>query len=65
MEEKLLEIARLMDDFSKEYDCNIEVEKYESRYIDTGKKYLIYILRAIRPEQILLETSNEGGTNDN
>lgn len=63
MEEKLLEIARLMDDFSREYDCRIEVETYESRYIDTGKEYIIYKLRAIRPEQILLETS--GGTNDN
>lgn len=55
MEEKLLEIARLMDDFSKEYDCSIEVETYESRYIDTGKKYLIYRLRAVKPEQILSE----------
>lgn len=56
MEEKLLEIAKMMDDFSKEYNCRIEVETYESRYIDTGKKRIVYRLRAIRPEEILAET---------
>ena len=58
MEEKLLEIARLMNNFSKEYGCVIDVETYESKYIDSKDIKIIYRLRAIKPEQILLETSN-------
>ena len=58
MEEKLLEIARLMNNFSKEYGCVIDIETYESKYIDSKDIKIIYRLRAIKPEQILLETSN-------
>ena len=50
MEEKLLEIARLMNNFSKEYGCVIDVETYESKYIDSKDIKIIYRLRAIKPE---------------
>ena len=34
MEDKLLEIAKLMDNFSKEYNRRIDIERYESRFVD-------------------------------
>lgn len=55
MEEELKEIAMKMNEFSKKYECKLEVEAYESKYIDTNKTYIVYKLTAIKPEQILTE----------
>lgn len=57
MEEKLLEIAKMMNDFSKEYDCRIDIETYESQYIGERKKRIIYRLSAVKPEEILTEAT--------
>ena len=55
MEEKLLEIANLMDNFSKEYNCRIDIETFESRFIDEKESRIIYKLKAITPELTKLE----------
>ena len=53
MEDELKEIAMKMNEFSNKYNCKIEMEVYESKYIDTNKTYIVYKLTAIKPEQIL------------
>ena len=53
MEEKLLEIAKLMDNFSKEYDCRIEVETYEARLLETEEIKTAYRLKVIKPQKVL------------
>ena len=50
MEEKLLEIARLMDDFSREYDCRIEVETWAGQTIRDRELKYIYNLKAVKPQ---------------
>ena len=55
MEEELKEIAIRMNEFSNKYNCKIQVETYESRYIEDDKTRTIYKLTAIKPEQILTE----------
>lgn len=55
MEEKLLEIANLMDNFSKEYNCRIDIETFESRFIDEKESRIIYKLKATTPELTKLE----------
>ena len=53
MEEKLLEIVKLMDNFSKEYDCRIEVETFEARVLETGEIKTAYRAKVIKPKKIL------------
>ena len=53
MEEKLLEIARLMDDFSREYDCRIEVETWAGQTMRDRELKYIYILKAVKPQAVL------------
>lgn len=53
MEEKLLEIARLMDDFSKEYNCRIEVETWAGQTMRDREIKYIYNLKAVKPQTIL------------
>lgn len=53
MEEKLLEIARLMDEFSKEYDCRIEVETWAGQTMRDREIKYIYNLKAVKPQPIL------------
>lgn len=53
MEEKLLEIARLMDDFSKEYNCRIEVETWAGQTMRDREIKYIYNLKAVKPQPIL------------
>lgn len=53
MEEKLLEIARLMDDFSKEYNCRIEVETWAGQTIRDRELKYIYNLKAVKPQTVL------------
>ena len=48
MEDKLLEIAKLMDNFSKEYNCRIEVETYEARLLETGEIKTAYRLKVMK-----------------
>lgn len=55
MEEKLLEIAKLMDNFSKEYNCRIDIETFESRFVDEKETRIIYKLKAVTPEITKLE----------
>lgn len=53
MEQKLLEIARLMDDFSREYDCRIEVETWAGQTIRDKEIRYIYNLKAVKQQPIL------------
>lgn len=53
MEEKLLEIARLMDDFSKEYNCRIEVETWAGQTMRDREIKYIYNLKAVKPQTVL------------
>lgn len=53
MEEKLLEIARLMDDFSRKYDCRIEVETWAGQTIRDRELKYIYNLKAVKPQTVL------------
>lgn len=53
MEEKLLEIARLMDDFSREYDCRIEVETWVGQTMRDRELKYIYNLKAVKPQTVL------------
>lgn len=53
MEEKLLEIARLMDDFSKEYNCRIEVETWAGQTMRDREMKYIYNLKAVKPQTVL------------
>ena len=53
MEEKLLEIMKLMDNFSKEYDCRIEVETYEARLLGTKEIKTAYRLKVTKPQKVL------------
>ena len=53
MEEELLEIARLMDDFSREYDCRIEVETWAGQTIRDRELKYIYNLKAVKPQTVL------------
>ena len=53
MEEKLLEIARLMDDFSKEYNCRIEVETWAGQTMRDRERKYIYNLKAVKPQTVL------------
>ena len=53
MEEKLLEIARLMDDFSREYDCRIEVETWAGQTMRYRELKYIYNLKAVKPQTVL------------
>ncbi len=55
MEEKLIEIAAMMDKFSKEYGYRIDVETFESKYINTGETRIIYNLKAVIPEETVTE----------
>ena len=52
MEEELFKIAKEIDNFSKKYNCRLDIEVYEQNYIDTGKIYYKYVLRAVIPEQV-------------
>lgn len=53
MEEKLLEIAKMMDDFSREYGCRIEVETLAGQTMRDREIKYIYNLKAVRPQPIL------------
>ena len=53
MEEKLLEIARLMNNFSKEYDCRIEVETWAGQTMRDRELKYIYNLKAVKPQTVL------------
>ena len=53
MEERLLEIARLMDDFSKEYNCRIEVETWAGQTMRDRELKYIYNLKAVKPQTVL------------
>lgn len=53
MEEKLLEIARLMNNFSKEYDCRIEVETWTGQTMRDREMKYIYNLKAVKPQTVL------------
>ena len=55
MEDELKEIAMKMNEFSKKYECKLEVEAYESKYIDTKEKIIIYKITAIKPEKIIAQ----------
>lgn len=53
MEEKLLEIAKLMDEFSKEYNCRIEVETWAGQTMRDREIKYIYNLKAVKPQTVL------------
>ena len=53
MEEKLLEIAKLMDEFSKEYNCRIEVETWAGQTMRDREIKYIYNLKAVKPQPVL------------
>lgn len=53
MEDKLLEIAKLMNDFSKKYDCAIDVETYIAQSLENKESNIIYRLKAVRREGTL------------
>ena len=53
MEEKLLEIAKLMDEFSKEYNCRIEVETWTGQTMRDRELKYIYNLKAVKPQTVL------------
>lgn len=53
MEEKLIEIAKMMDDFSREYDCRIEVETWAGQTMRDREIKYIYNLKAVKPQPIL------------
>lgn len=53
MEEKLLEIARLMDNFSREYNCRIEVETWAGQTMRDRELKYIYNLKAVKPQTVL------------
>lgn len=53
MEEKLLEIAKLMDEFSKEYNCRIEVETWAGQTMRDRELKYIYNLKAVKPQTVL------------
>ena len=53
MEEKLLEIARLMDEFSKEYNCRVEVETWAGQTMRDRELKYIYNLKAVKPQTVL------------
>lgn len=55
MEEKLIEIARMMNDFSEKYGYEIDIETYNHRYIGEKRKRITYRLRAIKPEETVAE----------
>lgn len=55
MEEKLIEIAKMMNSFSKEYDYQIEVEAFESKNFVTGENRIIYNLKAVEPQKTIVE----------
>lgn len=53
MEEKLLEIAKMMDDFSREYGCRIEVETWAGQTIGDRELKYIYNLKAVKPQTVV------------
>lgn len=55
MENELLTIAKLMDDFSKKYNYRIDVETFECRHIGKKEAEIVYRLKAIKPEITELE----------
>lgn len=55
MENELKEIASRMNEFSKKYECKLEVETYESQYINTKETRIIYKITAIKPEKIIAQ----------
>ena len=55
MEEELKEIASRMNEFCEKYECKLDIETYESMYIDTGKTKIIYKITAVKPEQIIAQ----------
>lgn len=59
MENELKEIASRMNEFSKKYECKLEVETYESQYINTKETRIIYKITAIKPEKIIAQAWKE------
>ena len=55
MEEELKEIVSRMNEFCEKYECKLDVEIYESMYIDTKKTKFIYKITAVKPEQIIAQ----------
>lgn len=53
MEDKLLEIAKLMDNFSKEYNCRIEVETWAGQTMKDREIKYIYNLKAVEPKTVV------------
>ena len=53
MEERLLEIAKMMDKFSKEYNCRIEVETWAGQTMRDREIKYIYNLKAVKPQTVL------------
>ena len=53
MEDKLLEIAKLMDNFSEEYGCRIEVETWVGQTMLNKELKYIYNLKAVKPQTVL------------
>lgn len=55
MENELLTIAKLMNDFSEKYNCRIDVETFECRCIGKKEAEIVYRLKAVKPELTKLE----------
>lgn len=53
MTKELEEIIVKMNNFSKKYNCKIEVSTYERKYIKNNKTEYTYRLEAIKPKEVI------------
>ena len=56
MQEELEEIVIKMNEFSKKYECKLELETYEKMYVNSDVYECIYKLKAIKPRKIIART---------
>ena len=53
MQEELKEIVTKMNKFSEKYKCELELETYESRYVNSNECRYVYKLNAVQPRKVI------------
>lgn len=53
MQEELKEIVSRMNKFSEKYKCELELETYECKYINSDERRYVYKLNAVQPRKVI------------
>lgn len=54
MHKELKEIVSRMNKFSEKYKCELELETYASRYVNSDEYRYVYKLDAVQPRKVII-----------